>query len=1173
MRSGQISSLVPDADTPASRYRSILQLPVLSNADAPPQETTWHQLYGSSLGLAIAELGATASRLIVVVTGDVQSALRLFDQVRFYSSGNQDVLMFPDWECLPYDQFSPHPDIVSQRLSVLHQMPRLNNAILVLPAASLMQRLPPRQYIDARSFHLQRGDVLDTNELSKQLQALSYHSVSQVLEPGEFCVRGGLVDVFPTGSTRPFRLDLFDDQIESIRYFEPESQRSSDVVTEIKLLPAREMPLDEPGVKQFRRAYRANFTGDPNKSDLYRDVSNGLVPAGLEFYLPLFFEQTGTFFEYLPGKAVFILQDTALDALSKTQAEIQDRYELAQLNADRPALSPQRLYLNERRITETLAMFDRITVSVFDSERRSRSGFTAKTKPPCEFQIHPRSDSPYQPFIEYLQSTKDRCLLVAESKGRREILQGLLSDHGFAVRQCDDWHSFIANDQIKLGLTVSELEQGLRIAEPAISVITESQLYGNRVLQRRRRSSAARDPEAIIRSLAELKNGDPVVHDDHGVGRYRGLKILETGGIETEFLVIEYRDSDKLYIPILSLAAVARYIGGSPDTAPLHKLGSEQWIRAKRRARDKAYDVATELLEVQALRQGHAGYAFSPPDDSYNAFTASFPFEETPDQQQGISDILDDMVSVKPMDRLVCGDVGFGKTEMALRAAFLAAQAGKQVAILVPTTLLAQQHFQTFSDRFADFPVRVELLSRFRTMQQLKNTVDAVSSGQVDVVIGTHRLLQQDIKFKNLGLVIIDEEHRFGVRQKERLKQLRSQVDVLTLTATPIPRTLNSALSGLRDISIIATPPRARLSIKTFVREWNEAAIREACLREIRRGGQVYFLHNEVRTIEKQLQILSQLVPEAQIRVAHGQMPERALESIMTDFYHQRFNILLCSTIIESGIDVPTANTIVINRADRFGLAQLHQLRGRVGRSHHQAYAYLLTPPRKQLTGDALKRLQAIAALEDLGAGFALASHDLEIRGAGELLGESQSGMIDEIGFSMYTEFLDSAIRSIKRKQGELVHTKLPSSNTEINLHVPALFPEDYLPDVHQRLVMYKRISTARTLDDLNDIRAEAVDRFGSLPQSAATLFRLAELRLKTSPLGISRVDLGAKGGRIIFSADTNIDPVRLVALIESAPYAFKMKDAQTLVIKEAMENTEQRIQILHTVTDALRLS
>ena len=1146
----------------------ILDIPVSSTHGL--YTAYWQRLYGSSLGLAIAEFSAGADHLVIAVTEGAQSAQRLYDQIRFYSSRDQVVSIFPDWECLPYDQFSPHADIISQRLSVLQRMPDLKQGILVLPVSNLMQRLAPRAYIEARSFFVRTDDTIDLGALRRQLQNLSYHAVSQVLEHGEFCVRGGLIDIFPTGARRPFRLDLFDDRIDTIRYFDPESQRSSETVDQIALLPARETPLDDDGIKRFRSSFRASFAGDPNKYDLYRDVSNGLVPAGIEFYLPLFFEQTSTIFDYLPGQAVFVMPDTISDFIRNTSAEFHDRYELVRADPARPVLSPDSLYLNEQQTMEALSEFSRIEVSAFGQDRDAANVSTYTTRVVPEFQIQPRSDTPYQPFFDFLNGTRDRCLLVAESAGRREVLQQLLRDHGFTAVPCEDWQAFISNQSVALGLTVYDLEEGIRLADPAVCVITESQLYGNKVLQRRRRSSAARDPESVIRSLSELKHNDPVVHEDHGVGRYRGLTVLDTGGIETEFLLIEYKDGDKLYIPILNLSVVSRYIGGNPETAPLHKLGSEQWLRAKQRAREKAYDVAAELLEVQALRQARSGYAFTPPDDGYNAFAASFPFEETPDQMQGIDDIVADMVSGKPMDRLVCGDVGFGKTEMALRAAFLAVNAGKQVAILVPTTLLAQQHHENFSDRFADFPIKLELLSRFRSAKQLRTAIEQIASGKADIVIGTHRLLQTDVKFEALGLIIIDEEHRFGVRQKERLKRLRSQVDVLTLTATPIPRTLNSALSGLRDISIIATPPRARLSIKTFVREWNESAIREACLREIRRGGQIYFLHNEVRTIERQAEVLRSLVPEAQIKVAHGQLPERELENIMSEFYHQRFNILMCSTIIESGIDVPAANTIVINRADRFGLAQLHQLRGRVGRSHHQAYAYLLTPPRRELAGDAFKRLQAIESLEDLGAGFALASHDLEIRGAGELLGESQSGMIDEIGFSLYTEFLDSAIRNIQKQRGQSEMPEPRTLSAEINLHVPALFPADYLPDVHQRLVMYKRISAALDREALDDIRAEAIDRFGPLPEHAVMLFRLSELRFGLAPLGITRVDAGPRGGRIEFTPDAPIDPARLIALIESDTGAYQMRGPQTLIVKTDMEEPDKRTDMIKHIVLSL---
>ena len=1159
---------VPANRTPAGTTKLILDLP-----DVPARglrRVVWQRLFGSSPGLAVAELGAKIDHLVVAVTEDAQSAQKLFDQIRFYGSTDPSAFMFPDWECLPYDQFSPHADIISQRLSILQRMPSLSAGVLVLPVSNLLQRLAPRDYIEARSFSIEQGDSIDIGALRQRLLDLSYHAVSQVLEPGEFSVRGGLIDIFPTGSGRPFRLDLFDNEIDTIRYFDPDTQLSTQTVDEIALLPARELPLDNAGVKRFRQSFRARFTGDPNKFDMYRDVSNGLAPPGIEFYLPLFFERTNSFFDYLPDRTVFVLPDSISEALSRASTEIQGRYDFVRPDTSRPVLPPELLYLDEQETEQALSRFARVEVSSFGQHPDGPGVHTLPSRAVPEFHIQPRSDSPYQTFFDFLNTTNDRCLLVAESAGRREVLQQLLRDHSLNASTCPDWQAFLRDDSAKLGLTVSELGEGMRLAEPEICVITESQLYGNKVLQRRRRSAAARDPESVIRSLSELKDDDPVVHDDHGVGRFRGLKTLATGGIETEFLVIEYKDGDKLYIPILNLSVVSRFIGGNPETAPLHKLGSEVWLKAKRRAREKAYDVATELLDVQAIRQARSGVAFSAPDDSYEAFSASFPFEETPDQQQGIDEIVSDMISSKPMDRLVCGDVGFGKTEMALRAAFLAVNSGRQVGVLVPTTLLAQQHYQNFSDRFADFPIKLELLSRFRSGVQLRESLENIAAGKADIVIGTHRLLQNDVRFKNLGLVIIDEEHRFGVRQKERLKRLRSSVDVLTLTATPIPRTLNSALSGLRDISIIATPPRARLSIKTFVREWNESTIREACMREIRRGGQVYFLHNEVRTIDRQAEALAALVPEAEIRVAHGQLPERDLEQIMSDFYHQRFNILLCSTIIESGIDIPTANTIVINRADRFGLAQLHQLRGRVGRSHHQAYAYLLTPPRRELAGDALKRLQAVEALEDLGAGFALASHDLEIRGAGELLGESQSGLIDEIGFTLYTEFLDNAIRNIAQQRGDAKDFDQGNATIEINLHAPALFPENYLPDVHLRLVMYKRISACRNGEELNDIRAEAIDRFGSLPPNAVTLFRHAELRLELAPLGMTRADIGPRGGRIEFSTDARIDPARLISLIQSHADTYRMKGPNTLIIKSDLEGTEDRINALRSVARSL---
>ncbi len=1131
----------------------------------------WHRLWGGAAGLAITR-AAEVGRPLVVVTPDARSAQRLDAQIRFFSADNAiPIWPFPDWECLPYDNFSPHQDIVSQRLLTLHRMPGLRRGIVIVPISNLMQRIVPPEYVHGRSFVIAAGDTINVETLRSRLQDVGYHSVGQVFTPGEYSIRGGLIDVFPMGSGRPFRLDLFGDVVESIRFFDQETQRSVDIVQRLEILPGREVPLDTDAVRRFRAAFRARFEGDPQKSGVYRDISKGLAPAGIEFYLPLFFERCATLFDYLSSDTVVILDDGADSALERVHAQILDRYELARLGADRPVLTPAELYLSPQQVRDHLQTLPRVDISTAEPDNDSTVRRFATHAPPA-FPVNPHADHPYAQFFDYLSNVTGRVLLVAETPGRRETFLGLLRDHGFATTVYDNWGAFLRDETAVLGVTVGDLEQGVRFDDPALSVLTESQLYGERVFQRRRRSALARDPESIIRSLAEIQIGDPIVHEEHGVGRYRGLRTLTIEGDVGEFLAIEYHGGDKLYIPVLSLDVVSRYVGGSPEAAPLHKLGSEQWVRAKRKARQRAYDVATELLEVQALRQARAGHAFSEPDDGYRAFAAMFPFEETPDQAHVIDDVIADMISPKPMDRLVCGDVGFGKTEIAMRAAFLAVHGGRQVALLVPTTLLAQQHYQNFCDRFADFPVRIELLSRFRSKKDLAIALRSTREGLVDILIGTHRLLQKDVTFKALGLLIIDEEHRFGVRQKERLKQLRNEVDILTLTATPIPRTLNISLSGLREISIIATPPRARLSVKTFVREWNTATIREACLREIRRGGQVYFLHNEVRTIHKYRNDLQNLVPEAEIRVAHGQMPERELEQIMRDFYHQRFNVLLCTTIIESGIDVPSANTIIINRADRFGLAQLHQLRGRVGRSHHQAYAYLLTPPPSILTADAAKRLQAIASLEDLGAGFSLASHDLEIRGAGELLGEAQSGTIDEIGFTLYTEFLNRAIASIRRQRGDAVkpETATEAGKPEVNLHVPALFPEAYLPDVHLRLIQYKRIANARSVDELNELKAEVIDRFGLLPEPAKNLFRIAELRFAMERIGIVKAEIGPKGGRLTFREKPELDPGRLIRMLQTTPQTYRMQGPSVLMVRAEMSEAEDRFRVLQVILHEL---
>jgi len=994
--------------------------PLLPSGNRP---VVWSNLHGAALGLAISETIRTYNGLLLVVMENPRQLQILETEIRFFLNQISDtgqsetsnteernetlksdfeILHFPSWECLPYDVFSPHQDITSDRLRLLSGLQQNRRGVLLTTAENLGQKLPPVDYVLGHSFYIQEGERIDLDELRERLSSANYVSVSQVLSPGEFAVRGGLIDIFPSGAESPFRLDLFDDEVESIRLFDPDTQRSSGKTRKIELLPAREFPMNEDGIKRFRQAFRKVFEGDPRKQTVYNEVSSGNTPAGTEFFFPLFFENTATLFEYLPEDTL-ILNEQSFTELSRARwAEINDRYTNANYDSNRKVLPPESLYLNPDQLLAELAQYQKITHSPGNNQT---ADWVASTKPGRQLPVNPKEESPYELFLKHIENSKNKVLIVTETAGRREAMEAMLINHDQIAVTCERFSDFLAQDESP-AISVAALERGLHIPDLGIEIITESQLYGEKVFQRRRRTQQAQDPASMIRSLAELSEGDPVVHIEHGVGRYVGLQNLDIYGEETEFLVISYQDNDKLFVPILSLNQISRYVGGAPETAPLHKLGSEQWQKAKKKAREKAYDVAAELLEIEALRNARTGQAMPVDEEDYRLFTSRFPFEETVDQDRAISEVLADLSSVEPMDRLVCGDVGFGKTEVALRAAYVAVQNKKQVAMLVPTTLLANQHFQSFADRFADMAVSVELLSRFRSKKESEAVIAAMKVGQPDIVIGTHKLLQDDISFRDLGLLIIDEEQRFGVRQKEKIKRLRSQVDILTLTATPIPRTLNLAMSGLRAISIIATPPSSRLSIKTFVRDWNKGLIREACLREIRRGGQVYFLHNNVRTIEQTVDELKELIPEAEINFGHGQMAELQLERVMQDFYHQRFNILVCSTIIESGIDIPSANTIIINRADKFGLAQLHQLRGRVGRSHHQAYAYLLVPEMKLITSDAKKRLTAIDSMEDLGAGFALASHDLEIRGAGELLGETQSGSIDDVGFSLYSEYL-----------------------------------------------------------------------------------------------------------------------------------------------------------------------
>jgi transcription-repair coupling factor (superfamily II helicase) len=1128
----------------------------------PGERLLWGRLYGASAALAIAQAARGGDGLLLAVVEDVQEAARLQAELGFLIDGaNVPVLGFPDWETLPYDVFSPLPELVSERLLTLHRLPSLNRGVLVVPASTLLQRLAPPAFVHGHTLVLAVGDRLDLDATRRRLERAGYACVSQVIAHGEYAVRGSLLDLFPMGSSEPYRIDLFDDEVESIRTFDPDSQRSREKVQSIRLLPAREFPLGEETVTAFRQRYRAAVEGDPKQSLIYREVSEGRVPGGLEYYLPLFFDETATLFDYLPEKARLVEAAGAREAAAGFLAEVATRYEQRRHDIERPLLPPERVYLRD---DELAASLNRLAGVLYQSPEvpERRKGFSAvcsfATRPLPPLGIQPRAARPAGALQDFIGGRGRRVLFVAESTGRREMLIENLRGFDIRPRLVTGWRAFLDSGEA-LALTVAPLEQGLYLDREGLAVVTETQLYGERVRQERRRRAAERDSEAVVRNLTELHIGAPVVHEDHGVGRYLGLQTLEIGGLETEFLTLEYARGDKLYVPVSSLHLISRYTGASPETAPLHRLGGDQWDKLKRRAAERVRDVAAELLEVYARREARQGFAFPADGQEYSAFAAAFEFEETPDQQQAIDAVLSDMADPKPMDRVVCGDVGFGKTEVAMRAAFMAAHGGKQVAVLVPTTLLAQQHYQNFSDRFADWPVKVESLSRFRTAKEQTRILEGMQDGTIDIVVGTHKLLQSGIRFKHLGLVIIDEEHRFGVRHKERLKALRSEVDILTLTATPIPRTLNMAMSGLRDLSIIATPPVARHPIKTFVSQWNDALVVEACLRELKRGGQVYFLHNEVETIEEMARKLQGLLAGARIQVAHGQMRERDLERVMRDFYHQRFGVLVCTTIIESGIDVPSANTIVVNRADKLGLAQLHQLRGRVGRSHHRAYAYLITPPPRSITEDARKRLEAIESLEDLGAGFTLATHDLEIRGAGELLGEEQSGQIQEIGFSLYMDLLERAVQALKSGREPELDRPL-DHGAEIDLQVPALLPDDYLPDVHARLVMYKRIASAATEEELKELQVEMIDRFGLLPEPAKNLFAITALKLEAQPIGIRKIEAGPTNGRIHFGEQPAVDPTRLVQLMQTRPQEFKLDGSARLRFFRDMADPAQRV-------------
>jgi len=1123
----------------------------------------WCGLHGSSLAVALHHAARHHPGLALIVTRSSHEAQVLARDLELLSSGTTPVKLFPDHETLPYDPFSPHPDIISERIATLSALADLHRGLLLAPVSALTQRLPPVSYILQRSFDLRPQQSIVIGAFRDRLVHSGYEAAEQVYQPGQFAIRGSVIDLFPAGRALPIRLDLFDEEIDSIREFDPETQRSSSQLDGVRMLPAREYPTNAEALDEFRRAFRMRFDVDTRRVTLYQDLRAGIHPQGLEQYLPLFYPETSSLLDYLNAPVYLVVQDGALAAAEDMFRRTVERWEQRRHDIERPVLGPQELFHTPAELSARLGGYPAVILR----DQPTAGAIRYNTAAAPQVHIHERGKEGAAELKAFLDTFPGQVLFAADTSGRREVLNSTLAAFDIKLPVFDSYAAFY-DSAAHLGLVVLPVEEGFLIPGE-LALLTESQIFGGRSRRRIRREGEQRDPESIIRNLTDLAAGAPVVHEDHGVGRYLGLQMLEIDGTPAEFLVLQYADQDKLYVPVSYLHLVSRYSGSDPESAPLHRLGSKQWEKARRKAAEKIKDVAAELLDLYSRRLARQGFAFPFDDKLYAEFAAGFPYEETPDQQSAIEAVIDDLRSERAMDRVVCGDVGFGKTEVALRAAFIAVQAGRQVALLVPTTLLAQQHHATFSDRLADWPIRVELLSRFRSTAENRSTLEQLKTGAVDIVIGTHRLIQKDVSFKNLGLVIVDEEHRFGVQQKERLKQLRAEVDFLTLTATPIPRTLNMAMSGMRDLSIIATPPPRRIAVKTMISVWDKAVIREALYRELQRGGQVFFVHNEVRNIERIAQEVLELAPGARLAIAHGQMHERELEAVMLDFYRQRYSVLVCTTIIESGIDVPTANTIVINRADRFGLAQLHQLRGRVGRSHHRAYAYLLVPDRRSMTADARKRLEAIASLEELGAGFTLATHDLEIRGAGELLGEEQSGQIQEIGFSLYNDMLARAVEALRSGREPDLEQSF-HRGIDIELHLPALIPETYLGDVAARLTLYKRIASASDAAALRELQVEMIDRFGLLPDAVKNLFSIAELRQLATRIGITRLDLAAQGGRLEFAADTRANPAAIVRLIQGQSQDFRMDGPQKLRILQHEEDAQRRIAAARTLLQSL---
>lgn len=1108
----------------------------------------WGQLTGLASTYVLCASTSSQQLPLLVITPDMQTANQMADECRFLLNSNPSipVLSFPDWEILPYDRFSPHQDIISDRLMTLYSLPGLKKGLIFVPVHSLMHLLGSRDYIESNSLVVRKKDIIKLDEFKQRLSNFGYQHVSQVFSHGEFNVRGSIIDIFPMGTKLPYRIDLLDDEVDTLRTFDPETQCSINVVDEIFCLPGKEFPFDDAAITRFREKWRDNFHGNPANSIIYNAVTQGEVSPGIEYYLPLFFENTSTLFDYLPKHCAIVHCGEVLTHAENYWLEVNARFEQFSGDIERPILPPDKVLIAPQQLFSLFKNFQQVLLH--SNELVTKAGnFNYAFSPLPDLSVNHQANNPLQLLEQFIQTNADtRILICAESPGRREVLHELINNNlSMKIEFFDSYDDFIKSTA-QYGLCIASISTGLFFKENNLAIISEAQFFGEQIMQRRRRANRLQDPDAIIRNLTELQIGSPVVHITHGVGRYQGLKTIVTNNIPGEYLTLEYAKAEKLYIPVQDLHLISRYTGADGDSAPLHQLGSNKWNNAKKAAAKRARDVAAELLNIYSLRHAKVGHAFTVPLHDYDIFSNSFPFEETPDQLNAINAVIEDLKSTRTMDRLVCGDVGFGKTEVAMRAAFIVASNNKQVVVLVPTTLLCEQHYQNFRDRFANWPIRIASISRFRTPKEQQQILEELKSGKIDIIIGTHKLLQTDVKFDQLGLLIIDEEHRFGVRQKERMKALRAEVDVLALTATPIPRTLNLSLTGIRDLSIIATPPARRHSILTFVRPYDKAIIREAILREIMRGGQVYYLHNDVKTINAVAQELSDAIPEAKFGVGHGQMPERELEKVMADFYHHRFNVLICTTIIESGIDIPTANSIIIQRADKFGLAQLHQIRGRVGRSHHQAYAYLLIPDERALTADAKKRLEAISSLDHLGAGFILATHDLEIRGAGAILGEEQSGNMNEIGFNLYLEMLDYAVKALRA--GITPELELPmETGPEIDLHLPALIPDDYIPDIQTRLNLYKRIASATNDEELKEIRIEIIDRFSVMPQACYNLFQIARLKLIAKRLGIQKITIKEDSGRLQFVDVPKINVDNLLNLIRNQADQYQMAGRQIL--------------------------